>query len=132
MDERKTRGKVLCADDDAGVLELLKSILKEEGYEPITAKDGSEALELFRTNEGKLCGILLDLHMPEMDGIRVMKEIRKSSKVPALAVSAYLNQETIAECEKAGFTAYINKPFDIVQLLKASSEIFGSYAKAMH
>lgn len=123
------KGKVLCVDDDAGVLEILKYIMEKEGYEPITARDGSEAFELFRQHESSLVGILLDLYMPNVDGIAVMRKIRESSKIPAIAVSAYLNEATIAECEKAGFTGYINKPFDIEQLIKASRELFGNYAK---
>ena len=69
--------KILCVDDDPDILELISSTLTKEGYSVVTATNGHEAIEKY-SNENPVI-ILLDIMMPEMDGIDVCKAIRKDN-----------------------------------------------------
>ena len=77
--------KILIADDDQIVHEALGIYLKAEGFEPVDAFDGQEALSMI-TPEIVLC--VLDIMMPKMSGIEVCREIRKSSQLPILMLTA--------------------------------------------
>jgi len=116
--------KILCVDDDASILEIIKAVLEDANYEVITAVNGLEGLELFKKHEAELGGIFLDLRMPGLDGISLLTKIRETSSIPAVAVSAYLDKVRVGDCEKAGFNAHINKPFDTIQFLDAARLIF--------
>ena len=121
--------KILCVDDDPGVLEMVKAVLESEKHEILAAAGGAQGLELFRQHGKTLGGVFLDLRMPGLTGLDLIREIRKTSTVPVVAVSAYLDKVTIGECEKAGFTGFIHKPFDVNQLLSVASNLFGGNAK---
>ncbi len=79
--------KILIVDDDQEILELLEIYVKNEGYEPITAMDGKEALMMLRTNPD-ISLVILDIMMPEMNGMEVIKEVRKDNGVPVLLLPA--------------------------------------------
>jgi CheY-like chemotaxis protein len=114
------RNTILCVDDDASVLKSIQNVLEEEGYKTLCATSGEEALRIFAQEESKLMGIFSDIKMPGLDGLGVMREIRKTSDLPGVAVSAYLDKFTVDECEKAGFTGRIHKPVSREHLLKAA------------
>jgi CheY-like chemotaxis protein len=122
------RDTILCVDDDASVLNSIQNVLQIAGYKTLGATSGEEALKLFGQNESGLMGILLDLKMGGLNGIEVMKEIRKTSAIPTFAVSAFLDPVTVGECEKAGFTGRIDKPFNGQYLLRVVRE-YEEYAK---
>jgi DNA-binding response OmpR family regulator len=79
--------KILVVDDDKEIVQLLEIYVKNEGYEPIAAYDGKEAITKLNTNPD-IALIILDVMMPEMDGIEVVKEVRKDSQIPILILSA--------------------------------------------
>jgi two-component system, OmpR family, response regulator len=115
-DPKPGKGKILCADDDPSVLRVMGLLFAGNGYDPILARDGEEALTLFRQHKEELVAAVLDLRMPKMSGLVVAAEIRKeTAKLPLIAVSAYLGrgqvESTAAECDKAGFSAHTTKPF---------------------
>ena len=86
--------KILVVDDDKEIVELLSIYLKNEGYEPIAAYSGKEALTKLSTNP-EIALMILDIMMPQMSGIEVIKEVRKDSEIPILVV-AVDNKETLA------------------------------------
>ncbi|MEE5989642.1 MAG: response regulator transcription factor [Lachnospiraceae bacterium] len=102
--------KILIADDEAEIRNLLRLYLENEGYDVTEAKDGVEALRLLRDEKPDLC--LLDIMMPVSDGYRVLKELRETSNIPVIFISA-----KDADSEKIlglnlGADDYIAKPFD--------------------
>lgn len=105
--------KILAADDEPGVLSLLKDYFEMNGYEVILAENGYTVLEQIRRNPDI---ILLDVNMPDMDGISVCRAIREYVSCPILFLTA-----RVEDCDKiTGFAAggddYIIKPFSIDEL----------------
>ena len=78
--------KILVVDDDKNICELLRLYIDKEGYQTVVAYDGKQALKLFE--EEAPCLIVLDVMMPELDGWQVCREIRKSSDVPIIMLTA--------------------------------------------
>lgn len=107
-----TKPRILAADDDEDNLLLLAYILEPLGCNLITAVDGLSALSMARTYQPDL--ILLDVLMPYMDGIEVVSQLRKDSKIktiPAIAVTALAVRDDRERLLKAGFNDYISKPY---------------------
>ena len=108
--------KILIADDEAVNRELLGIILEKEGYQLFFAKDGKETLALICKEKIDL--VLLDLMMPKMDGIGVIKELKKQSIVQPkiIIVTALRKEEREPLLESDVADGYVTKPYDIVQL----------------
>ena len=111
--------KILLADDDMRNIFALSVVLEEAGFSVIIASNGREAIEkLEETNDISL--VLMDVMMPEMDGIQATKQIRKEPKwadLPIIAVTAKAMRGDREECMEAGANDYISKPVDIDKLL---------------
>lgn len=102
--------KILVADDEKEIRELLRLYLENSGYVVLEAEDGQQALQIFRSEKVDLC--ILDIMMPKLDGYRVLQEIRKESNVPVMILSA-----KDADSEKIlglnlGADDYMAKPFN--------------------
>lgn len=101
--------KILIADDNLQLLEILKTAAKKEGYEAVLAEDGQMALEMYHMHNPQM--VLLDVMMPKMDGFQVCREIRKESMVPIIMITARGEDfEKIMGLE-IGADDYIVKPF---------------------
>jgi CheY-like chemotaxis protein len=112
---------VLVADDKATSRELVRTVLERSGYTVAEASDGIEALRNARELKPDL--IILDLHMPGMDGFGVIQEIRRDRELaatPVLALTASAMQGDRERALSAGFTGYIAKP---IQLHALRSEV---------
>jgi signal transduction histidine kinase/DNA-binding response OmpR family regulator/CHASE3 domain sensor protein len=112
--------KVLVAEDDVRNIFALSSILEPKGAKLLIARNGREAIEqLERTPDIDL--VLMDIMMPEMDGLQAMREIRKSnakfSKVPIIALTAKAMSDDRDVCIRAGANDYIAKPLNVEILL---------------
>ena len=107
--------KILIVDDDKNISELLRLSLVKEGYETILAFDGEEALAVFGEERPDL--VLLDVMMPKLDGWQVCREIRRSSSVPVIMLTA--KGETFDKVVgfDLGADDYIVKPFDAKEVL---------------
>jgi two-component system, NtrC family, response regulator AtoC len=106
---------LLVADDEEGVRELFKEICLEEGYNVILASDGAEAVQKARSNLPDV--IILDMRMPEFDGMEAFKRIKESLiNVPVLFITAYGSPDLAIEAMKQGAFNYITKPFDIEEI----------------
>ncbi len=104
------KGKILIADDEEVLRELLQDILEKEGYQVLSAMDGEEALELFFETED-IDLIILDILMPKMDGWKVLGEIRYYSNVPIIMLTALGTSKDEIEGLNGGADDYIAKPF---------------------
>ena len=107
--------KILIADDSQFMRAVLKTVLVPAGYELIEAEDGKGTLEKFQAEKPDL--VLLDIIMPEVDGIEVLKKIGKSAKV--VVISAVGQEKMVEEAKKLGVLDYIVKPFDNDKVLEA-------------
>jgi DNA-binding response OmpR family regulator len=108
--------KILLAEDDANLGNLLCDYLKAKGYHTVLAANGEETFSLFVKGEYSLC--LLDVMMPIKDGFTVAKEIRKiNKKVPIIFLTAKSMKEDTLEGFELGADDYITKPFSMEELL---------------
>lgn len=108
--------KILLVDDDRDLLEMLLSIFRRAGYTDLaTASSGPEALQVWREQQPAL--IVLDVMMPEMDGFEVLRQIRLTSRVPVLMLTARGEAEDRIEGLEIGADDYLPKPFLPKELL---------------
>ncbi len=123
----------MVVDDEDSVRKLLSAILKREGYQVVCAASGEEALSKFKALQPDL--IIMDIRMPNTDGITAFKEMRKiSQNVTVILMTAYAAVETAVEAIKLGAFDYVIKPFDIeevklltsraIQLQRMTEKIF--------
>ena len=109
--------KILLADDDDLLRNLVKEVLEEEGYLVYEAVDGEEALEIFYENND-VTMVILDVMMPTVDGIEVLDEIRKLSDVPVLMLTALGDNNSELTGLRHGANDYVSKPFHYEILLE--------------
>jgi len=110
--------KVIIADDSPSIHMYYQSIFNKVGLNPIHAYDGLEAVNLFK-NEKDVDLILMDIRMPNMDGITALREIRKLNKeTPIIAQSAFAMDEQVKSFKNEGFDEYLTKPINEEKLLK--------------
>ncbi|NOZ71321.1 MAG: response regulator transcription factor [Chloroflexi bacterium] len=102
--------RILIAEDEAPLRNLVELSLKNKRYEVIPAEDGQEALERFR-NEGPFDLVILDIMMPKKDGFSVLEEIRRESDVPVVMLTALGAADDIVRGFHLGADDYITKPF---------------------
>jgi len=101
--------KILVVDDEPLIRDLLRDILREEGYEVSVAKEGLSALKKVKREETDL--VITDVKMPGLDGIKLLKEIKKvSPSTPVIVITAYGTIENAVEAMKKGAYDYITKP----------------------
>ena len=108
--------KILVADDDKEIVELLSIYLHNEGYEPVKAYDGKEALSKVRTNPD-IELMILDIMMPEKDGMQVVKELRKESQIPIILLTAKTTDMDKIRGLVAGADDYVTKPFNPLEVM---------------
>lgn len=102
--------KILIADDEPNIIQLLRMYLRDEGYEVVSAADGRQALDSFIRETPDL--VLLDLMMPELGGLEVCTEIRKRSDTPVLMLTARTDDIDKIVGLEMGADDYITKPFN--------------------
>jgi len=108
--------KILLAEDDNNLGNLLRNYLIAKKYDAFLSVNGKEALEAFRKDEFNIC--IIDIMMPEMDGLTLTKEIRKiNPNIPVIFLTAKNQKENIIEGFITGADDYITKPFSMEELL---------------
>ncbi len=118
---------VLVAEDNKTNQLIAKSLLDQIGAEVIIAEDGKEAVELFGQSRDRIDLILMDLHMPVMNGYEATEAIRKlSPDVPVVAMTADVVAGVQARCEQSGIHAYISKPFDPERFIRTVRDLLQS------
>lgn len=106
---------VMVVEDEASIRDLISTLLSANGYSVVTAENGRSALTLAASHNPDI--ILLDLGLPDMDGIEVLKSIRNWSSAPVIVVSARGQEYEKVEVLDAGAGDYIVKPFGTEELL---------------
>jgi len=120
-DRSLTGRKVLIVDDDMRNIFALSTVLEEHGMEITAADNGRDAIDLLISDNG-IDIVLMDIMMPEMDGMETMREIRKIPRLkslPIIAVTAKAMKGDREKCIEAGAWDYLSKPVDVTQMLAA-------------
>ncbi len=116
------RPRILVVDDDAAITATFENILGGEGYDVATATEGRQAIELAR--RAPFDAILLDLVMPQMDGLEVLRRIRTVAPQSRIVMlSAYIEPDHEAEARRLGAVAVLSKPPDLGKLLRFLHEL---------
>jgi len=107
--------RLLLIDDEANLRHTLSYALRQEGYEVLTAQDGEEGLEIFRTSVPDL--VILDVMMPKQDGFEVCRRLRKESDVPIVMLTARDTELDKIVGLEIGADDYLAKPFSVRELI---------------
>ena len=102
---------ILIVDDEERMRKLIKDFLASKGYTSLEAEDGEKALQVFQENKNKISLILLDVMMPKLDGWSVLRQIRQTSKVPIIMLTARGEEQDELFGFELGVDEYISKPF---------------------
>lgn len=108
--------KILVVDDDKEIVELLSIYIKNEGYDPIAANSGQEALDALAAHSD-IALMVLDIMMPGIDGIEVVKRVRKNSQIPIIIVSAKTTDMDKIQGLITGADDYVTKPFNPLEIM---------------
>ena len=120
-------GTILVADDEDDVREVVAAMLRSFGYRVIEARNGVEAVEMFRERHREIALVMLDLMMPWMTGDRAFAEMKRICPwVRALLASGYDESERIREIVAEGFQGFLQKPFRRAELGRKVEEILGA------
>ena len=110
-----SKQRVLVVDDEASIRRILETRLKMAGYDVVTAEDGEEAVEVYNKTAPDL--VILDVMMPKMDGYGVTREIRRTSDVPIIILTALGDVSERITGLELGADDYVIKPFSPKELM---------------
>ena len=127
------RPTILIADDSEMNREILKDILGS-AYRILEAENGQEALAVVHANPGGVDLLLLDINMPVMDGVTVMRHLKqeKEENLPIIVISADVSPATVHEAYELGATDYLTRPFDQVVVVRRVVNTLNLYARQKH
>ena len=115
MNNDSTQAHILVVDDEIQMRRLLQRTLEDSEYKVTTAETGEQALT--RASMDRPDAVILDLGLPDLDGVDVLKELREWSSVPVLILSVRNSEDTIVRSLDAGADDYLTKPFRMGELL---------------
>lgn len=121
--------RILIVDDEPHICEAVQDSLQAEGYEVIVAHDGQTALALIalEAQRGPITGVILDMEMPVVHGIEVLRRLRHQySDLPILMISASYDRLMFDEATRSGANSCLAKPFNRKQLLEVCARLFRS------
>lgn len=119
-------GTLLIVDDEISVRTMLKKMLELAGYQVLLASDGVEAMDLFNAHAQEIRGVILDLTMPNKNGVETFDEIRRlCPDMRILISSGYNAQETVQWFSEKGRVGFIPKPYQLETLQVKVKELFG-------
>lgn len=131
VEERgQQRPTVLIVDDSLSVRNTLTQLLEDFGYQPLTARDGVEALEMIRSHPPTI--VLTDLEMPRMDGMELVRAVRDNpatQQLPIVMITSRTQAKHRGAAEQAGINAYVTKPFIEEELLDTIGSLVRSHAR---
>jgi two-component system, cell cycle sensor histidine kinase and response regulator CckA len=117
--------RVLVVDDEAAIREIIKVTLENNGYQVLTANDGTEAVRLFATEKRKIPLVMVDLMMPFMDGAATIRALQNMDPMARfVAISGLMDHARISQLQELGHIQFLAKPFTTEQLLITIAEIF--------
>jgi DNA-binding response OmpR family regulator len=124
-----SRSKILLVDDEPKVCDLIKAYLVKDGYDVIIAADGKTAIEQAQRHKPDL--ILLDLNLPELDGLEVCRTIRKQSNVPIIMLTARDEETDKVVGLELGADDYVTKPFSPRELVARVGAVLRRYKEGL-
>ena len=119
--------KVLMIDDDKELCALMKKCVEQEGLLAVIANSGCEGLRMALENRDEYTLIILDIMMPDLDGLQVLQKIRESSNVPVLMLTAKSDEEDKVSGLRMGADDYLTKPFGIKELMARVNSLIRRY-----
>ena len=122
--------KILIVDDDTNICELLRLYIEKDGFDTAIAYNGTQALKLFEQDKPDL--VMLDIMLPELDGWQVCREIRKTSQVPVIMLTAKGDDMDKILGLEYGADDYITKPFNILEVKARIKAIIRRSSKKNH
>ena len=123
----KIKDKILIVEDEQSISNFISMVLNANGYDTIIVGSGEEALTMIASHCPDL--IVLDLGLPDMDGMTILRNVRKWSKVPILVVSARSHERDKVEALDAGADDYLTKPFGLAELTARVNSLVRRYTK---
>jgi CheY-like chemotaxis protein len=109
---------IMVVDDEAAIRDILKLTLENNGYEVITAAEGTEAVAGLAAEKREISAVVVDLMMPIMDGIATMRALQKlNPRVKFLAISGLMDHARISQLNEVAHAAFLAKPFTTEELL---------------
>jgi excisionase family DNA binding protein len=124
QNSRDSRPRVLVADDESSIRELLSKTLALAEYEVETAPDGRAALDRLRLGRYDL--LIADLKMPGLDGLTLIREARRlKSDLPVIIITGFSTESSAIEAVNLGVSGYLTKPFRVPQVLAAAARALG-------
>jgi CheY-like chemotaxis protein len=123
MDKNKT---IMVVDDNPDIITIVKTILEGKGYGVFSASSGAELLNMLKVQNPDL--IILDIMMPEMDGLEVLSRLKamsETAKIPVILLTAKVQYEDVLGGYKLGADYYITKPFTSTQLVNGINLLLG-------
>lgn len=122
----ESKGTVMVIDDCESVLRFADKALRRHGYNVCMCEDGRKALDIYKERLGEIDLVILDMVMPETGGEIIFGELKKIDPVVRVVVaSAYSMDGVVAECMAGGALDFLNKPYDLHQLLEAVGKWVG-------
>lgn len=118
---------ILVAEDEMPIQEMIKTVLEENNYKVITANNGAEGLLRYAQNQNEIKLLIIDLGMPIMDGVEMIKTIKKiepSTKI--IATSGLASPTALLEDALQNISSFLQKPFDALTLLKEVAKVLKS------
>lgn len=120
--------KILIMDDEAGMRDILVSILKSAGHSLLQVEDGKQAIDTARKEKPDLA--ILDMRVPDMDGLEVLSELKTTDpSLPCIMLSGFGDAETAAAAIKKGAFDYISKPFKVGEVLEIINKALAAKSK---
>lgn len=133
VQETATRPQILCVEDEAGMLDLLRLILEAAGYAFLGAGDGLEGLEMMRREQPDL--VLLDLMLPKLDGAELLLRKKRDAaikEIPVIAVTALASPfDQIMWKRHTEITYYLTKPFKRKELLERIEQVLAGKSEGV-
>ena len=115
---------ILFVEDEEGLLSVMRAELENHGYNVLTATDGMEALNMYRELHGKISLVVTDMGLPKLSGDQMFFKMHTiNPSVKAILLSGYLDPNLKSELYKAGAKEFVQKPYDIDELLKKIRDI---------
>lgn len=126
--DEKTPRRVLLVDDDAEIIESMRTVLQSKGYDVLIARDGNQGLALAEKENPDL--VILDMMMPKRSGFLVLETLRRSRSVPMRIIMITANEGSRhkAYAEMLGVDDYIRKPFAMDRLLDSVQRLLATTA----
>jgi signal transduction histidine kinase len=120
-------GTILVVDDEEGIRDISAAALRRQGFEVLTSANGAEAVALVKKSREPLVGILLDLTMPELDGVATLQAVRAlRPDLRAILMSGYEQREALRRFEGLGLSGFLQKPFTMDALGETTRSLLGA------